>query len=583
MNISNFAKILLLILTVLILLRILYLRKNKASFSFNFIFSSSENLLFLIISFEILNFISELLAINPIFIVLIQILLFFLSILNVFKRFIFFNLLKKNYIKKNYFKKSFIKNFILHTNNAFILPRLFLVFLITKIKTLYKKYPVFLFLFLLTYCYIVKNILLVSIFFFHWLYDSILDLPEFLEIKRVRTHDIHSFNFHWSFDRDLKLWNSFITFFYLVGFVITYFSYFVYVSSLGPVADEYTFFLINLTVSPRDIQYFLGMNFIGPIVLMMCVFLKLFLNLHVIFFRNPSTIYKGFATISTTVNILGFSSLVVGVVGTGLGFGSFYNAGPSPDNMAKNSFDSVSDGVIRHTVVQEKAFVLAKKTGLKIIPEEVTESPSNKILDLNKLHLKLSLKENLQYLEQIPAVELHALGFTDLISEIKLLRHNLLVYTNIDNGFTKENYIARFNTQDKENRLMFGISAPSKEELHSHYAMVAATLCKSPEDILKFEEFITGKSDKLYYSLNFQKEFGFLSTKRSINSVYVESKNPLIKTDLERIALKIPQLLQEQKRIGNIPLKEEENLGEYLTQQINKPLPLLIKNEPENP
>jgi hypothetical protein len=113
--------------------------------------------------------------------------------------------------------------------------------------------------------------------------------------------------------------------------------------------------------------------------------------------------------------------------------------------------------------------------------------------------------------------------------------------------------------------------------------MVAATLCKSPEDILKFEEFITGKSDRLYYSLNFQKEFGFLSTKRSINSVYVESKNPLIKTDLERIALKIPQLLQEQKRIGNIPLKEEENLGEYLTQQINKPLPLLIKNEPENP
>jgi len=186
-------------------------------------------------------------------------------------------------------------------------------------------------------------------------------------------------------------------------------------------------------------------------------------------------------------------------------------------------------------------------------------------------------------LEQIPAVELHALGFTDLISEIKLLRHNLLVYTNIDNGFTKENYIARFNTQDKENRLMFGISAPSKEELHRHYAMVAATLCKSPEDILKFEEFITGKSDKLYYSLSFQKEFGFLSTKRSINSVYVESKNPLIKTDLERIALKIPQLLQEQKRIGNIPLKEEENLGEYLTQQINKPLPLLIKNEPENP
>jgi hypothetical protein len=83
--------------------------------------------------------------------------------------------------------------------------------------------------------------------------------------------------------------------------------------------------------------------------------------------------------------------------------------------------------------------------------------------------------------------------------------------------------------------------------------------------------------------LNFQKEFGFLSTKKSINTEYIESTNPLIKTDLERIALKIPQILQDQKRIGNIPIKEEENLGEYINQQINKPLPLMIKNEPENP
>jgi len=583
MLIFHFDKILFILIAILTLVRIFYLIQKTPTFNFDFVLRSSDSIFFFVLVIETINFVSQLVEINLIFLIIMKLTLFFLSILNVFKRFILFTLLKKDLIKKKKLKQNFINDCILKPKNIFIFPRLFLVLLITKITRFYKEYPIFFFIVLAGYSYLSKNIIFLSIFFFRWIYDSILDLPEFLEIKRVRAQDIGSFNFHWSFDRDLKIWNYFITFFYTLGFVITYFSYFIYISSLGPVADEYTFCLIKLTVSPRDIQYFLGMNFIGPILLMLCVVLKLFLNLHVIFFRNPSTIFKGFATISTTVNILGFSSLVVGVVGTGLGFGSFYNAGPSPDNIAKNSFDYVSEGIVRHTPVQERAFVLVKKTGLVIIPGEVVENPSSKVLDLNKLHLTLNLKENAIYVAKIPAVELHALGYSDLISDIKLLRHNLLVYSNLGNGFTKEDYIARFSTVDKENRLIFGMSAPSKEELHSHYAMVAATLCKSPNDIARFEEFVNGKSDKLYYSLNFQKEFGFFSTKKNLNSEYPETTNPLIKTDLERIALKIPQMLQDQKRIGNIPLKEEENLGDYINQQINKPLPLMIKNEPENP
>ena len=405
-----------------------------------------------------------------------------------------------------------------------------------------------------------------------------MDLPEFIEIKRIRSQDIRSFNFHWSSDRDLILWNRFLLSSYLFGFGITIFSYFFFMSSLGVLADEYTFSLIKFTISFRKIQYFLGMNFVGPIILIMCIIIKFLLNMHVIFCRNPSTIFKGLASISSNAtNILGVGSFLIGVAGIGFGIGDAYNSGIGPDFLAKNSVDSIKDGVIRHTPVQEKAFLNVKKTGLTLPPNLIVESKTNKVLDMDKLHTQLCLIDNASYVEKIPAPELHAMGFTDLISDIKLLRHNLLVYTNIDNGFSKADYIIRFNCMDKEDRLILGVSSPSKEELHLHYSKLAATLCKTPKDIESFNEFINGKSDNLFYSMKFQKEFGVLSTKKNFESYYVQSNNPKVPTDYERIARKIPQILLDKK----VDLKE--NVGEYILEQIKKPLPPLIKNEPENP
>jgi hypothetical protein len=99
------------------------------------------------------------------------------------------------------------------------------------------------------------------------------------------------------------------------------------------VGIKYTLYLVDFTISIKDIQYFLSMNFVGPILLVFCVFLKFILNLHVIFFRNPSTILRTFATVASSGGaILGIGTFVLTVFGTGIGFSTSYNAGVGPQS-----------------------------------------------------------------------------------------------------------------------------------------------------------------------------------------------------------------------------------------------------------
>jgi len=175
------------------------------------------------------------------------------------------------------------------------------------------------------------------------------------------------------------------------------------------------------------------------------------------------------------------------------------------------------------------------------------------------------------------------MGFSDLISDIKLLRHNLTVYSNIDNGYTKDQYIFRFTNHEKEAHLISGVSAPSKDELHEHYKSVTEKLCNTPHGLKLFKKFLKG-DDSLFYSMSFNKDFGFLSTKNNLNSsIYSSGLKNNNCEELERIARNLPLYLVKKKAPIYAGDLTEENLPRLTQNLPSKPLPLLIKNEPENP
>lgn len=394
------------------------------------------------------------------------------------------------------------------------------------------------------YAYITKSILLLAFFWCQWTYDSILEIAFFKEFKRIRSQDIRSFNYHWNFDRDLIFFNRFLIIIYLFSLSVFYFSYFVLYTSFGELGIEYKFVLLNCSVSIKEVQYVLGMNFIGPILLAFCLLLKFVLNIHVIMCRNPSTIFKGFASTATTANVLAGGAILISSVGVSLTFSSNYHSCIGPENVIKNSTDSLFDGVVRHTKHQDTTFYILKNLKSKINSVDIID-PKTSVLSLPKLHVELGLTKNASLLKDITAIELKAMGFTDLISEIKLLRHNLNVLANMDQGiFTKEDYISRFNTDDKADRLSFGVNSPSKKEMHNHYQVIASKVCVDSKAIKRFTSFINGESDELFYSIEFQRQFGVLNTERStVSSIYVPNLNKDVKSDYERIAAHLPKSL----------------------------------------
>ena len=506
-------------------------------------------------------------------------------ILNIFKKQFFLKALKSNSNLKKFYKKYRNSSVFKKTNTELL--NLFLIFFMQKFTIVYKEYPLVLFLILVVYSYLLKNILLLSIFCCHWLYDEIVALPYFSNFKKTREEDIRRFNFHWNFDRDLVFLNKVLIVAYSIGFGITYFSYFFYYTSLGELGVEHFLLLFNYTLSIKDVQYFLSMNFIGPSILILCIILKLLLNMHVIFFRNPSTILKGFASLATTKNIAGFSTFILTFSGTFLGFNGGYHASIGPQNTIKNFADSIGDGVVRHTPLEDHAFLLMKKHGANLNPKDIVIDNHSKRLDIAKLQVELSLPKHASVVLKMSATELNSIGCANLISDLKLLRHNLNVCCNLANGTSsKEEYILRCNDNDRNLRLSLGIESPSKDELHVHYQLVLAKTCASPKDIANLNAFLKGESDTFIYSFKFQKEFGFLSDKKSwVSSVYVDSSKLETKSDCEKVASKIPPVMLDGYRTKPIHPSEvtDENIGEILRNRINRPMPLLIKNEPENP
>ena len=548
--------------------------------NFNFFFYSLKKVFLILIIIEFLNFFILLNKIDLKTSIILKTILSILILLNFFKKVIVLKLLKKSIL----FKKKY-KQYILLKKPNYELFLLFLQFVIQKCSFIYKEYPLQLFLILIIYSYTIKNILLLSIFWCHLTYDAIVELPFFSDFKRTREQDIRNFNFHWNFDKDLLFINKLLIILYTIGFVITYFSYFFYYTSLGELGVEYHLSLINYSISIKDIQYFFAMNIIGPSILIFCIVVKLLCNLHVIFFRNPSTIYKGFAAISTSKNILGLSTFVLTFTGTALGYNSGYHAGIGPQNTIKNLSDYVGDGVVRHTQLEDKAFLLTKKYGFNINPKDIILNDGTKLLNLPKLHAEMSLPKNANIVSNMSAIELNSIGFSDLISDTKLLRHNLNVCCGFNNGTSvKEDYILRVKENDRNLILSLGIDSPSKEELHVHYKTVVAKLCATPKGTIYFDKFLKGESDALLSTFLFQKEFGFLSNNKSwASSVYVDSAKLETKSDSEKVFEKIPTSMLERSKKLHVSDLDEENLGETLKKQINRPMPLLIKNEPENP
>lgn len=537
---------------------------------------------FFIISLEIINFLSLLYSLHSVTVGFLQLFLILLIVSNIFKKFILFTLLKRNLISKSAYKKtSLIRK---NTSDVF-----FLLFSSTLqwLLNFYKEYPFVLLIILVVYSYLFKTFFLLPIFCCHWFYDTIIEEPYFKEFKKKRAKDIQSFNFHWNFDRDLVFLNKCILSLYSIGFLITYFSYFIYYTSLGELGLKYTLYVINYTISIRDIQYFLSMNLVGPIILSFCIALRFFLNLHVIFFRNPSTVIKNFAVLVTSKNTVGLVSFVLSFTGVSLGFNGSYHAGVGPQFTIKNTVDSIYDGVVRHTQAEENAFQVVKKYGFNIKPTDIIVEGGSKRLDLSKFHVELGLEKNSQSLDRMSASELKSLGFVDLISDTKLLRHNLNVYCNLDNGTTTmEDYIVRCNKRDTTERLVLGIDPPSKLELHAHYKKVTSKLCDSPKNIEIFQRFLKGESDEMVRSFKFQKEFGIFSSQKNWDSsVYVNNSGIETKSSLEIIAENIPKILLEKKQVPNINFDEQdtETLGKTIPKERNKQGQLLIKNEPENP
>ena len=336
---------------------ILYLSKTNNLFTsnmYNLFLRILKNTILIIFFIEIFHFFTELNKLQLKTILLLIFIIIVIIILNIFKKQVFLKALKKNSNFKKFYK-TYRNSLIFKKSNAELL-NLSLIFVMQKFIFVYKEYPLILFLILVLYSYFIKNILLLSIFCCHWLYDEVIALPYFSKFKKTREEDIRRFNFHWNFDRDLVFLNKVLIVSYSIGFGITYFSYFFYYTTLGELGVKHSLLLLNYTLSIKDIQYFLAMNLIGPSVLILCIVLKLLLNMHVIFFRNPSTILKGFASLATTKNIAGFSTFVLTFSGTFLGFNCGYHASIGPQNTIKNLSDFMGDGVVRHTPFEDQAF-----------------------------------------------------------------------------------------------------------------------------------------------------------------------------------------------------------------------------------
>ncbi len=183
---------------------------------FNLLYTS----LSFLVSIEVLHFFSKVNNLSNNSLTLFKIFLSTCFVVWFFKRIILLKLISLKILKIKFrFYSLLTKGFL----ELFVIA---LGFTVQKLIQFYKEQPFLLFVTLVIHSLFVKNILLLSIFWLHWMYDSILDLEYLKSFKEIREQDIRSFNYHWHYDRDLVLLNKFLILVYVLSLMITYFSYF---------------------------------------------------------------------------------------------------------------------------------------------------------------------------------------------------------------------------------------------------------------------------------------------------------------------------------------------------------------------
>jgi hypothetical protein len=229
---------------------------------------------------------------------------------------------------------------------------------------------------------------------------------------------------------------------------------------------------------------------------------------------------------------------------------------------------------------EEEFYQILKRTEIDLPLDDIRDYKSI-FLSLPKLKLELSLRENSSELDKLSPLDLHVLGFTDLIKEKELLRYNLGIYQKIGaKVLTKSSYIYQYDSVEKNNFSIYGLNPPSEDEIHEKYKKLTMAICKTSRGRVDLDNFLEGKSNKVFYDFKYDREFGSLTPeaqrlKQYLREVY---KFDNIKT-LNRVFTKLPPLQWDS------PNNQEElaALSAYLKKTYYKPLPLLIKNEPENP
>jgi len=260
--------------------------------------------------------------------------------------------IKQNKLVRLFYLKGLIKHRILKKKFKHSLK---------EIVIFYEKYSNLLLLFLITISYFIGSYFVLFFFSLRVLYTSVLNLEYFRDFKTTRQEDIEKFNYHWRCDLDLIFMNKILFYSKVLGFLVTLFSYFVNLEVLGELGSNYPLITFNYSFSLNQLQYFLSINLFGPIVLLLCIIVRLFLNLHVIHFRNPWTFFKGVATIVTSVEAgIAMAALSSVTVGT-YKLSSDYDSGPRINNRVKNTWDFHVQGVVRHSTEDETMYMLLKK------------------------------------------------------------------------------------------------------------------------------------------------------------------------------------------------------------------------------
>lgn len=332
----------------------------------------------------------------------------------------------------------------------------------------------------------------------------VLELKFFSGFRDSDKEDSETYRFHWTNDKDLIFFDWFLSWIKHIAFFLTFLSYFFKTKPLMLVNSYYDLgFSTNLD-SLYDLQLFLALNFVGPILFIISDLLRFILGLHVIFFRNTRTKKPFVAVAKLGFNYAKIYAFGVSVVsGTLAGYAEYRIGGI--DSIIKKSFDNLWDGVVRINSDQEREFTFLKDKGIGISREHMREE-GNHIFNKPKLIYALGLPENSGELSKFTPKELNELDMAALIPEDKVLRHNLVTHERIcaQKG-TISDYIYSFSGEERDKVLSCSKHPPTNVEIHHSIQKFVMTVRSTPEGQIDYEDFLAGRSDRLLVSWKYGK------------------------------------------------------------------------------